>query len=129
MRKELLLLTFLVMGFFTMSWANDNVKIFSPKDFQIGIQKDSTAVILDVRRSSEFAEGHINGAINIDWLDTEKFKEKTKQLDTSKTYFIYCRSGKRSNAAAREMAKSGFKVFDLQGGILLWKQQGFKVVK
>ncbi len=117
------------MGFFTMSWANDNVKIFSPKDFQGALQKDTVAVVIDVRRPSEYAEGHINGAINIDWLDTENFKEKTKQLDTNNTYFIYCRSGKRSNAAAREMAKRGFKVFDLQGGILLWKQQGFEVVK
>ena len=112
-----------------MSWANDNVKIFSPQDFQIGLQKDTAAVLLDVRRPTEFAEGHIKGAINIDWLDIENFKVQAQKLDINKTYFIYCRSGKRSNAAAREMAKRGFKVFDLQGGILLWKQQGFEVVK
>ena len=129
MKKNLLLLTLFVLGFFTMSWANDNVKIFSPKDFQIGLQKDTAAVILDVRRPTEFAEGHIKGAINIDWLDIENFKAQAEKLDINKTYFIYCRSGKRSNAAAREMAKRGFKVFDLQGGILLWKQQGFEVVK
>ena len=129
MKKNLLLLTLFVLGFFTMSWANDNVKIFSPQDFQIGLQKDTAAVILDVRRPTEFAEGHIKGAINIDWLDIENFKVQAQKLDVNKTYFIYCRSGKRSNAAAREMAKRGFKVFDLQGGILLWKQQGFEVVK
>ncbi len=129
MKKELLLLTSLVMGFFAMSWANDNVKIFSPKDFKIGLQKDTAAVILDVRRPSEFAEGHIKGSINIDWLDIEKFKAEAEKLDENKTYFVYCRSGKRSNAAAREMVKHGLKVIDLQGGILLWKQQGFEVVK
>ena len=87
------------------------------------------AVILDVRQPSEFAEGHIEGAVNLDWLDEEAFKEGVAKLDKAKTYYIYCRSGRRSNAAAEKMQSDGFKVYDLKGGIKQWKAHGKPVVK
>ena len=50
-----------------------------------------------------------------------------KQLDKSRTYYIYCRSGKRSHGACLKMKKQGFKVYDMEGGILNWTKLGMPV--
>jgi rhodanese-related sulfurtransferase len=55
--------------------------------------------------------------------------QEMENYDKSKTYYIYCRSGRRSNSAAKYMKSKGFKVYDMQGGINNWCGQGLKVVK
>lgn len=52
-----------------------------------------------------------------------------KLLDKSHTYYVYCRSGKRSHNACIKMKKQGFKVFDMEGGILNWKKLGMPTTK
>ena len=76
--------------------------------------------ILDVRTASEYAEGHISGAVNIDVL-ASGFAEKIAALDKEKTLAIYCRSGRRSKAAAEQAVKQGFTVVELDGGVLSWR--------
>ncbi len=120
------LFSFLIFG---SSCSQSNVRVLDSKAFIEGAKTDSMAVILDVRQPSEFAEGHIEGAVNLDWLDEEAFKEGVAKLDKAKTYYIYCRSGRRSNAAAEKMQSDGFKVYDLKGGIKQWKAHGKPVVK
>ncbi len=86
-------------------------------------------VILDVRTPEEFAEGHIKGAINIDFYSPD-FKRKLNELDRNKTYLVYCRTGHRSSIAAQMMVELGFKhVYNMNGGILEWKDRGYPVVK
>lgn len=115
--------------FFVSACSQSNVRVLDSKAFFEGAKTDSMTVILDVRQPSEFAEGHIEGAVNLDWLDEEAFKEGVAKLDTAKTYYVYCRSGRRSNAAADKMQSDGFKVYDLKGGIKQWKADGKPVVK
>lgn len=70
-------------------------------------------VILDVRTPSEFAEGHIKGANNIDYY-SETFQEELNKLDKNKTYFVYCRSGNRSGQTIGIMKTLGFsKIYNL----------------
>ena len=90
---------------------------------------DTTAVILDVRRPDEFADGHLAEAVNLDWLNEDVFAKGMSRLDKSRTYYIYCRSGRRSNAAAVKMQAEGFKVYDMKGGYLKWTEQGFPTVR
>ena len=52
-----------------------------------------------------------------------------KLLDKSHTYYVYCRSGKRSHHACMKMQKQGLKVFDMEGGILNWKKLGMPTTK
>lgn len=70
---------------------------------------DMTTVtaVIDVRTPAEFAEGHLEGAINIDWQG-ESFAEEIAQFDTAGTYVIYCRSGNRSGQAISAMTGMGF---------------------
>ena len=49
--------------------------------------------MIDVRTSSESAEGEIEKSTMIDFLDTLSFKSKIDRLDKNKNYYIYCRSG------------------------------------
>ncbi|MDX9705640.1 MAG: rhodanese-like domain-containing protein [Weeksellaceae bacterium] len=64
-------------------------------------------ILLDVRTPEEFAEGHIPNAINLD-VNSENFDSKIKELDPDKTYYVYCRSGKRSTKAVNKLHQEGF---------------------
>lgn len=76
------------------------------------------AVLVDVRTPSEFATGHIDQAINIDF-ENPSFASEVKKLDTTKTYFVYCRSGNRSGQAVSIIKSNGIKnIYELSGGII-----------
>lgn len=57
-----------------------------------------TSVVLDVRDVNDFVNGHVKGAINLDFMRTD-FQERVNQLDPKKNYFIYCSTGNRSGKA------------------------------
>jgi phage shock protein E len=90
---------------------------------------DPDFVILDVRTPGEFASGHLEGAVNIDYYD-EGFKQKIGNLDRGKTYLVYCRSGSRSSRAFALMKSLGFStVYEMRGGITAWMESGQPVVQ
>lgn len=125
MKKILLsLLTAISFGTTGCSAQSDGINVLSPKDFIEQAKADTTAIILDVRTPEEYKEEHLAGAQQLDFLNSEAFDEGIKRLDKSHTYYVYCRSGKRSHHACIKMQKQGFKVFDMEGGILNWKKLG-----
>ena len=79
-------------------------------------------VIFDVRTASEFAEGHIEGAINIDYKQGDFVERSKATLPKDRTIAVYCRSGRRSAGAADLLAKEGFKLVNLKGGIIAWQE-------
>lgn len=81
--------------------------------------KEKKTVVIDVRTPMEYNSGHIQGALLMD-VNNGQFNNQISQLDTSKTYLVYCRSGARSMNAARKMQSKGLKVINLQSGILGW---------
>ncbi len=127
--KNFILSALAAIGLFTGCNAQSQVKVLVPEAFITAVEGDTTAVILDVRRPSEYAEGHLAKAINIDWLNQEAFSKALPTLDKRRTYYVYCRSGRRSNAAATKMQDEGFKVFDMAGGYLRWTAEQRPVVK
>jgi len=74
-----------------------------------------TAVI-DVRTPEEFATGHLDGAVNIDWQGATFFDE-IAQFDLAGTYVIYCRSGNRAGQAIDAMTELGFVNLTNAGGV------------
>ena len=86
-------------------------------------------VLLDVRTAEEYNDGHIQNAINIDVKQDGFIEEAKSTLPTDKTIAVYCRSGKRSAKAAGVLAKEGFKIVNLEGGIMAWKNAGMPVEK
>lgn len=63
--------------------------------------------IIDVRTPAEYAEGHLQGAINID-VQSESFVQQIATLPTDGDYIVYCRSGVRSAKAVALMKEAGF---------------------
>jgi rhodanese-related sulfurtransferase len=89
---------------------------------------DPSVVVLDVRTPAEFMSGHLANAINID-VEGMQFNSDVSKLDKSKTYAVYCRSGRRSEIATDEMSKLGFKtLFNLEGGTGAWSAAGQTLV-
>ena len=83
---------------------------------------DTSVVVLDVRSASEYAEGHIEGALLIDQGQSD-FMEKAKAtLPLDKKIAVYCRSGRRSANAAGRLANEGYQCVNLKGGIIAWKE-------
>lgn len=73
-------------------------------------------VIIDVRTPAEFAEGHLDGALNID-VQSAEFDALIAELPTDGDYVVYCRSGNRSATAIGRMEQVGFTSL-LNGGSL-----------
>ena len=85
-------------------------------------------IILDVRTASEFADGHIAGALNID-VNLPSFREEIERLDTSDTYLVYCRTGNRSRKALAIMGELGFtRIYHLENGFTEWTNSGLPMV-
>lgn len=106
---------------------NDSIVSVSVPVFEKEMKSDSVQ-LLDVRTPEEYAEGHINGAININ-VQSDKFREMAvKKLSKDSTVLVYCRSGKRSLTAAEILTKLGYKVVNLKGGIIDWKENGRPLV-
>lgn len=92
--------------------------------------KDSDVQLLDVRTLEEYTEGHIPGCLNIDVKDEAGFPAAVDELlDKSKKIAVYCRSGRRSRTAAEILVKKGFKVYNLDKGILNWIEEGREIEK
>ncbi len=85
-------------------------------------------MIIDVRTPAEFAEGHVDGAVNAD-VESGQFSSFIAELPKDAPYLVYCRSGRRSAVAAQAMVDSGFtQVYDM-GGLIDWEAAGFPVVQ
>jgi rhodanese-related sulfurtransferase len=81
----------------------------------------ATTLILDVRSRSEYAEGHLRGAVNIPHLE---LRERLGELDavvSGRAVSVYCASGVRSYLATRVLLSQGFDARNLSGGWLTLK--------
>lgn len=106
--------------------ANDNIVSVSAPEFDKEIKADSVQ-LLDVRTPQEYAEGHIEGALNIDVRSDDFRQTAGKELSKDSTILVYCRSGRRSMDAAEILTRLGYKVINLKGGIIEWKADGLPV--
>jgi phage shock protein E len=85
--------------------------------------------IVDVRTPQEFAEGHIDGAVNIP-VELPDFMDRVSELDPSGTYAVYCRSGNRSQPAVAGMSSVGItSIFELESGTTGWTSEGQPLVQ
>lgn len=105
---------------------NDNIISVSAPEFEKEIKTDSVK-LLDVRTPQEYAEGHIDGALNINVQSDDFQRMAVKELSKDSTILVYCRSGRRSMDAAEILTKLGYKVINLKGGIIEWREDGFPV--
>lgn len=106
----------------------EGFKSLSVEEYAKAIE-DTTVVRLDVRTVEEYAEGHIEKALNIDVLQSDFESKAIATLPKNKTIAVNCRSGKRSKKAAEILVKNGFKVIELDAGFNDWVSHGMPVTK
>ncbi len=93
------------------------------------IKEKPEITLLDVRTPEEYAAGHIQKALNINYYD-QNFQKDAARLDTRKTYLIYCASGNRSSKARVILTQIGItNVYHLDGGIKAWQKASLPLAK
>ncbi len=93
----------------------------SQEDWTKQLEEDNNSVVLDVRTQGEVDDGIIPNAINIDIYLGQEFIDEIEQLDKTKNYYVYCRSGGRSGQACTIMNQLGFEnAYNLIGGFTEW---------
>ena len=86
--------------------------------------------VLDVRTPAEFADGHIESAQNIDFLEEEKFKTEAAKTDKSKPYLVHCQAGGRSSKSLKILQSLGINnLIHLDDGFGGWSEAGLPVKK
>jgi len=135
--SRIFLLTFVLISFIACgqkenSKSNDtnvdqaSISLISPADLN-SINKD--ILLIDVRTPEEFASGHIENAVNMNYSDSD-FDAQLKKLDKNKAVYLYCKIGKRSANTADKLEEMGFaKIYDLEGGTVNWLAEGLTLSK
>jgi len=129
MKRLVTLIKFLIIGTTFVGCnkiINGEVKVVPGEDVQTLLQLENIQLI-DVRTPKEYKEGYIENAQNINFLGPT-FTEDIKKLNKQEPLIVYCRSGKRSAKSIKKLLEAGFtEIYDLEGGIIKWKQEGFKI--
>jgi rhodanese-related sulfurtransferase len=113
---------FLVFSFLfgASTQQNDTITILDKPSFKMAINTKKVQLV-DVRTPNEFKGGHIKNAKNIDFFNQSDFIKEFNKLNNEEPVYLYCRSGNRSQKAARKLDSLGFKkFFDLKGGYMNW---------
>ena len=129
MKIHTLFLVFCICFLFNCKESNSqSSKLITVKEMQELVNLEGMQLV-DVRTPSEFVEGHVPNAQNIDFWDAN-FDENIEKLDKSKPIIVYCKSGGRSAKCATKLASIGFdKIYDLKDGFSQWKLEGKEVQK
>ena len=124
--KRLILVFILVVVFMCGCSSNNTEKVQVVKVDKAKAEEliDEGALLIDVRSITEYNQGHIEGAINIDVQEilnvTDSLIYNNASISKNKKIIVYCRSGSRSNSAATKLVELGYtNVYDL-GSIDNW---------
>jgi len=98
------------------------MKELSQKDWAAQLNEDENSLLLDVRTEEEFSEGYIPNAKQLDIFKAQEFVAEVNNLDKSKNFYVYCRSGKRSAQACQILNQLGVEnTYNLEGGFMDWQ--------
>ena len=124
------ILLFFVSCFMSQAQPTDSVKYQSlePYDFHLQFLRIDPALLIDVRQFFEFKGRRIRDAINIPSVRDMNMATDTISKDCA--LFLYCTDGFRSRRAAEILYDKGYrKLYNLDGGIIAWKRDGFPIAK
>jgi rhodanese-related sulfurtransferase len=83
---------------------------------------DPTLLVLDVRSTEEFAQGHVPGAVNI---PHDQVASRMAEVPKDKDVVLYCRSGRRTGLAAEVLSANGYtRLLHLEGDMNAWLEKG-----
>ncbi|CBL44314.1 Rhodanese-related sulfurtransferase [gamma proteobacterium HdN1] len=103
-------------------------KSVSPQQL-VNLMNSAGAIVVDVRESKDFREGHITDSRNIPYA---QLPEKLNELEAfkNKPVILVCKMGQHAGAAGRLLSKAGFSdVRRLGGGITTWTADRLPLIK
>lgn len=106
------------MGWFAKLLGPKFPKIHVREAYQ-RLQASNPPLIVDVRQPVETKAGTVPGAILIPLTE---FGQRYQELPRDRSILTICRSSHRSPVAARMLAKAGYDVTDVMGGMMAWEQ-------
>lgn len=84
-------------------------------------RRDDAPLVLDVRTPEEYAAGHVPGAVLI---PHDQLAGRLSELDRDRWVLVYCRSGRRADAAQTVLERAGFEVRQIEGSWQRWEAEG-----
>jgi len=101
----------------------EGILVVSAEDLHDRIMAGEDMVLLDVRAPLEFADSHIDGAVNIPAPD---LRTRYNELDPERPTFVVCSSGNRSSLAASILLQHGFgHIYNVAGGMTGYSAAGY----
>lgn len=127
---KFLILPIVVLLFIASSSPAREATVAAPIKIEQAEQQLAKGIqLLDVRTKEEWDAGHLKGATLIT-VTEDGFLDRAKTtLAPKKEVLVYCKSGKRSAMAGKQLRAAGFTVYELAGGFDAWKAAGKPVVK
>ncbi|NMP21931.1 rhodanese-like domain-containing protein [Sulfobacillus harzensis] len=89
----------------------------SAKDLEGQLKQDRPPLVIDVRTIGEFRSGHIPGARLI---PLGELGRRMDEIPKDQPVVTVCRSGSRSQMAAKQLKKAGYDVYNMAGGMMRW---------
>ena len=123
-------------GLLTLIWtrtggerSQEQRKSIAPADLLTRIDRGDTMAILDVRSATEFASGHVPGAVNVPFdAVTSRMQEVPGSADQE--LIVYCGHGPRAYLAARSLRRGGrSRIVMLSGHFSAWQRAGLRVAR
>ncbi|CAL9340519.1 rhodanese-like domain-containing protein [Streptomyces sp. enrichment culture] len=99
----------------------------TPRQARARAGADGGAVLLDVREDHEWRAGHAPGAVHVP-LSALLADARVPEAVRGREAVVFCRSGQRSQKAARVLAERGAPAVDVEGGMHAWARAGYPVV-
>ncbi|NND62277.1 MAG: rhodanese-like domain-containing protein [Flavobacteriaceae bacterium] len=130
MKRLFLLSSILLLAVLTAckNEGKGEIQMVSPIQVYEAVYGEDSLQLLDVRTEDEYSVSHLKNAQNI-CVTSGDFRQKVAALDKQKPVYVYCKKGGRSAQAAAILKEMGFtKVYDLQGGITSWEQNGLETI-
>lgn len=88
------------------------------------ISQKPAPILLDVRSTEEYRNGHISGATSI---PLDRLPTRMNKLSKSREIICICRSGSRSKRATKQLIDAGYQAINLKGGMKAWSKAGNRV--
>lgn len=99
-------------------FASGAAPTIAPEDVYTIVQaKDPAYQIISVRKPEDYAKGHIDGAINIWWMD---IADNLDKVDPSKKIIIYCYTGHTGGEATMFLNLMGYDAYNMKFGMSGW---------
>ncbi len=100
----------------------ERIEPIGPGDLAGLMEGDEPPLVLDVRGTSEYEDGHIEGSLHIPYGELAR---RLDELPRGRALATICKGGKRSGLAASVLQREGFETIHVAyGGVGTWQEEG-----